>query len=208
MNRFQWLVLMLILVACGSVPPGGALETPNVAAAPEHWGACPLGDLESFSYPLERIVTGADLVEWIELNPEAAARGLSQATILVDREGALRLPAEDGVHRWGTSQPDTVDLAAKVIAAVEEAVELGAHLLIGYPTGAPNSLGGTLLVVALLEESDEAVSLGPCGRARVTEPLTGVALDFGGASIVEFVRRVVDPTSAEATTPSCRPTLT
>lgn len=198
MKTSVWAVMFVAVTSCTPAQ----LEAPAIDGtpklAPAHWGACPPGDYGSFGYPLDRMVTDAHLVEWIELSNSAAASGLGNAVLLPGREGALRLPVEESTVRWGDDSPDSVDLADRVIEPVEEAVLFGAHLLIGFAKDSPHSLGGTVLVVALLEASDEAVALGPCGRERWTEPLAQIAHEFDAPSVVDFIRRVVDPTSPEA----------
>jgi hypothetical protein len=103
----------------------------------------------------------------------------------------------EAVVRSGASKPSTMDIGEELIQPVRDAVAFGADLLIGYPPGAPEFQGGTGVVLALMESSDEAIFLTPCTRDNATATLINVAKDYGG-SVVEFVRRVVDPSSPEA----------
>ena len=135
--------------------------------------------------------------DWVELENPLAVSSFAAAVPVGDR-GAVRLATLDGIPRKGTTPPDAVDLAATVVEPVGEAIALGADLLIGYAPGDPASLGGTAVVIALFAPNNEAVFLTPCSNRVWTNPLNTVARSSASPSVVEFVRRVVDPASPEA----------
>lgn len=186
--------LIVMLTSCGT-PPASDISAPTTA--PAHWfEPCTIDDQWSFAHPLSSLITVGREVEldWIEVSNPAAAEAMSQAVVLPD-DGSLQLKVIDPTIRTGLAAPETVVLAEKTAGPAREAIELGAHLLIGVTAMSPEE--PTALVVALLETADQAVFLGPCAE-RWNEPLRDAAASFGSASVVEFARRVVDPDSPEA----------
>lgn len=182
----------LVLSGCGMPGPvggGGAVFPSPSVQIPEGWGACnPSHIIEG---PRRNVLIIPER-GWLELPNEAAVLALSNGTR--NDLGFLTIATDGAVSAVGGDLPSKLKLDYLVVEDANEAVGLGADLLIGYSLD--NPIGSTGAVFALVEETDEAILLSVCSTEQ-TEELRQAAAAAGTSSVIEFVRRATDPTSPE-----------
>lgn len=191
--RSALVLLTLGIVSATCTSPSPAETAP--LRSDFDWGRCDVSEWPQEGFRPLSEVFAATHIEWIEIPAPGAGEAVAAAGI--GESNALRLPTEFAVLIKGVEKPAAVDLSPTVVDSVNEAVALGAGLLIGYPAGDPVGHGGTTDVAALMESTDQVVFLTPCAYTAWTEPLTSAAESWASSSAVEFTRQALDPDTPE-----------